>query len=168
MTTQQELKERYVLLYDFMATSKKTEYMVAFGHVMNEMMDWMIANKPDAAEELINKLESIRWNNYLTPKEADAIVVRMIPKAPWGKDTWERAMESLDIALEEYPYYNKCSLWVEMNKMYSDHAETLAKVFGKALQDISTDTMVKAMHSMAIDTLKDKDKVYSIRSYFGL
>ena len=70
----QELKDRYSGLYNEMATSGNQRNMEVFGHVMTETMDYLIQNKPDVAEEMIDKLESIRWKQYLTPKEAQKIV----------------------------------------------------------------------------------------------
>ena len=168
MLTQQELREKYAMLYEYMATSQKTEYMKAFGHVMNEMMEWIIANKPELAQEWIEKLCSIKWNNYLTQKEADAIVAKMNPKAPWSRDAWKRALEDMGIPTEEEPYYNSCALWVVMNMVYSDSANTIAKLMEVPLQEIPQQQMVKAVHAFAIDKLIDEDGVFSVRRYFGL
>ena len=163
----QELKDRYSTLYAEMAASGNPRNMEVFGHVMTEMMDVMLQKMPDAAEDMIDKLESIRWRQYLTPKEAEAIVAKMQPKAPWARDVWSQAMQSLGLVMQEEPYYNSCALWVEMNKVYSDHAETLAtKVWNKPISEIPTDVMVKTINALAVDNLKDKDGVYSIREYF--
>ena len=165
--TANEMKEKYMMLYDYMASSNNPKYMKAFGVVMNDMMDWMIANKPDVAIEEIERLSAIKWKNYLTQKEAEAIVAKMQPKAPWARDVWSQAMQSLGLVMQEEPYYNSCALWVEMNKVYSDHAETLAtKVWNKPISEIPTDVMVKTINALAVDNLKDKDGVYSIREYF--
>lgn len=163
------MRKEFYELYDMMAASHDVENMKTFGNVHKEMMEWMIANKPELAQEWMEKLESIRWCNYLTQKEAQKIVDGMMPKAPWQRDTWRNAMIRLGIPLEEEPYYNSCALWVEMNKQYSDHAETLAeKVWKKPLSEIPSEVMVPAIHAFALDLLKDQDKVYCIRSYFGL
>ena len=162
-------KEQYDNLYRRMATSGKPEYMKVFGSVMNEMMEWMIFNKPDLAETWLSKLESINWKNYLTPQEAEAIVAEMKPAARWTMDSWRRTMESMGVALEEEPYYNRCALWVEMNKQYSDHADTIATtILQESLGDIPEDRLILMIRSLAIDVLKDKDGVYSIRKYFDL
>ena len=56
-----------------------------------------------------------------------------------------------------------------MNKQYSDHAETVARdVLGKSLSEIPAQKMVEITYAFALDVLKDKDEVYSIREYFGL
>lgn len=150
-----------------MANSRDPKNMKAFGHVMNEMMDYLIQTKPDVAEEMIDKLEAIKWNQYLTPKEAEKIVAGMDPKAPWSRDTWKNAMQSFGLPIEDMPYYNSCALWVEMNKMYSDFGEEIAALLGKPLTPTDKD-IIAACYKMAMKTLRDKDGVYDIRSYFGV
>lgn len=167
MTTPEELKDRYTGLYDYMANSRDPQNMKAFGCVMTKMMDWLIANKPDVAEEMIDKLEAIKWNQYMTRKEAENIIARMKPDAPWKYDAWKSAMESFDLPLEDAPYYNRCALWVEMNKMYSDFGEEIASLLGKPLSPTDKD-IIAACYKMALKTLRDKDGVYDIRAYFGL
>ena len=163
------MKEKYVRLYNYMAASDNTEYMKAFGDTMKEMMDWMIANKPEEAQEWIDKLCAIKWNNYLTPREAESIVANMNPKAPWAMPVWRQAMNNLGITTEVEPSYNSCALWVVMNMVYSDHAETLAtKVWGKPLAEIPAETIVKTVYALAIDKLLDKDRVFNVRKYFGV
>ena len=72
--TQEEMRQEFNALYSMMANSTNVNFMHIFGQVHKEMMEWMIQNKPDLAQEWIWKLESIKWKNYLTPKEADKIV----------------------------------------------------------------------------------------------
>ena len=159
------LKERYDSLYDYMAGSKDPKNMKAFGCVMTEMMDVMIAKMPDVAEEMIDQLESIRWKQYLTPKEAQKIVDGMDPNGPWSRDVWKQTMESFGLPLEEPPYYNRCALWAEMNKVYSDFGDEIASLLGKPLSPTDKD-IIAACYRMALKNLKDKDGVYNIRKYF--
>ena len=159
------LKERYDSLYDYMANSKDPKNMKAFGCVMTEMMDVMIQKMPDVAEEMIDQLESIRWKQYLTPKEAQKIVDGMDPKGPWSRDVWKQTMESFGLPQEEPPYYNRCALWTEMNKIYSDFGEEIASLIGKPLSPTDKD-IIAACYRMALKNLKDKDGVYDIRKYF--
>lgn len=165
MVTAQELKERYDSLFDYMANSKDPKNMKTFGCVMTEMMDWLIANKPDVAEEMIDQLESIKWKQYLTPKEAQKIVDGMDPKGPWSRDQWKAAMESFGLPLEDATHYNRCALWVEMNKVYSDAGDVIAELLGKPLTPTDKD-IIAACYKMALKNLKDKDGVYNIRKYF--
>jgi hypothetical protein len=159
------MKDRYTGLYDCMAQSRDPKNMKAFGCVMNEMMDYLVTNKPDVAEEMIDKLEAIKWNQYLTPKEAEKIVANMDPKAPWSRDTWKGTMESFGLPIEEMPAYNRCALWVEMNKIYSDYGEEIASLLERPLSPTDKD-IISACYKMALKNLKDKDGVYDIRKYF--
>ena len=162
-----DLKDRYLGLYDYMAQSRDPKNMKAFGTVMTQMMDYLIQAKPDVAEDMIDKLESIKWHQYLTPKEAEAITAKMDPKAPWSRDQWRTAMESFGLPLEEPPYYNRCALWTEMSKMYSDFGDEIAALLGKPLTPTDKD-IIAACYKMALKTLKDKDGVYDIRRYFNV
>lgn len=166
--TQAEMKEKYAMIYEYMATSGKPEYMKTFGHAMSEMMEWFISNKPELAQEWLEKLCSIKWNNYLTQKEAEAIVAKMNPKAPWPRDVWKNVMDGMGIVTEEEPYYNSCALWAVMNMVYSDSSQTIARLMEAPLAEIPQQQLVRAVHAFALDKLIDADGVFSVRKYFGL
>lgn len=156
-----EMRREFHALYMLMANSDELADMRTFGNVLKEMMEWMIANRPEAAEEWIEKLESIRWKNYLTPKEAEAIVNNMIPKAPWSREQWKAMMEQNGYQLEKEPFYNRCALWVTMNMIMSDSSQTIAKY-------VDNGNVFKIVHDLAVDKLTDKDEVFLVRKYFGL
>ena len=159
--TAEEMKNEFHALYNMMAGSNKVEYMHTFGNVHKKMMDWMIANKPDIAQEMIDELEAIRWANYLTSKEAEKIVSSMNPKAPWSREQWKQAMEQHGLELEHEPYYNRCALYVTMNMIMSDSSDTIKEY-------VAEEKMFKFVYGLAVDKLTDKDGVFNIRSYFGL
>lgn len=165
--TQEEMKNEFYELYDMMAMSHDVKNMKIFGDVHKEMMEWMIQNRPNDAQAWIEKLESIKWRNYLCPKEAQKIVDNMNPKAPWSRDVWKNAMTQFGLPLEEEPYYNSCALWVEMNKMYSDFGDEIAALLGKPLNPTDKD-IISACYKMALKTLKDRDGIYNIRAYFSV
>lgn len=157
----EELKSKYESLYKYMANSNEPDNMKAFGKVTNEMMDWMIANKPEAAAEWIDKLSAIMWKNYLTPKEADTIVSKMEPKAPWNREQWKGAMEQHGFETENEPHYNSCALFTAMNMIMSDSGNTLKKYVNDA-------DLFKVVYDLAVDKLTDRDGVFAIRRYFGV
>ncbi len=95
------------------------------------------------------------------------IVSKMDPKGPWSREAWKNTMESFGLPLEEQPAYNRCALWVEMNKIYSDFGENIAELIGKTLSPTDKD-IIAACYKMALKNLKDKDGVYNIRKYFGV
>jgi hypothetical protein len=165
MKTAEEMKQEFAGLYDMMANQRDVKFMCVFGGVHKEMFDWFVANKPELAQEWLDKLEAIKWHQYLTPKEAEKIVAGMEPKAPWSREVWKNAMESFGLPLEEMPAYNRCALWVEMNKIYSDFGEEIAALLGKPLSASDKD-IISACYKMALKNLKDKDGIYNIRKYF--
>ena len=155
----QELKDKYWSLYEYMAGSKNPENMKAFGRVMTSMVEDMIQSNPSKAEEYINRLESIKWNNYLTPNEADKIVASMQPEAPWKREQWKQAMQQYGYPLEEWPYYNKCALYVTMNMIMSDSSEPIAEF-------VDNENMFEFVYKLAVSMLKDVDGKYKIRKHF--
>jgi len=143
-----------------MAESKDPENMKLFGQVMNELMDRAIKNDPSFAEKEIDKLEAMMWMQYLSRNEAEGIVGKMRPSAPWSFSTWQTAMQQAGLQTSEDGIYNDYALWTEMNKEMSDHGETYAK-FG-----ITPD--LQLVRDLAVDNLKDKDGIYDIRCYFDV
>ena len=144
-----------------MANSKDPENMKIFGRVMSSMVTDMIQSSPSKAEEYIDRLEAVKWKNYLTPREADAIVSKMDPKAPWSREQWKQAMENIGYELEKEPCYNRCALYVTMQMLMSDSSETLNRYVGG-------DNMFSVVHDLAVDKLTDKDSMFAVRKYFGV
>ena len=159
--TAEEMRNEFNTLYNMMANSTNVAYMHIFGQVHKEMMEWFITNKPEAAKEWLEKLESIKWDNYLTPKEAEKIVSAMNPSAPWTREQWRNAIDQHGFDMEDEPCYNSCALYVTMNMVMSDSSETLLKYVGK-------DNLFSAVYDLAVDKLCDEDRKFSVRRYFGL
>ena len=155
------MMKKYDQLYEKMATSAKISNMRLFGKVGRESMLLLVKNMPEKAQELIEMLCAVNWNNYLTPKEAESIVDRMEPTRPWSREQWRNVMEQHRYVLEEEPYYNGCAMYVTMCMIYSDSLETLKRY-------TSGVDMFDFVHALAIDKLKDKDKVFNIREYFNV
>ena len=165
-----KMKEKFESLYNFMKNSGDVKNMKTFGHVMKEMFEYTITNHPDMAEEYLNELEAIKYRNYLTKIQAQKIIDGMRPAAPWDYDTWVKAMDDLGFSIDDFDgadRYNRYALWCEMNKMYSDHKDTVASLIGKTIDEIPINTIVTAAHDLAIDNLTDPDGVYSISKYFS-
>lgn len=159
--TQEEMRKEFNELYDMMAMSHDVRNMQTFGNVHKQMMDWMISNRPQDAQEWISQLESVRWCNYLTQKEADKIVSEMKPSAPWTREQWKAAMEKHGYGLEKEPYYNSCALYTTMNMIMSDSSDTLSKY-------VDGDNLFKVVYGLAVDKLTDADGKFCIRKYFDV
>lgn len=165
----ENLTEKYIDLYKFMAASNNPQNMRLFGEVASEMMDWMIKNQPSQAEMYIEKLCAMKWRQYLTKNEASAIMQKMDPAAKWSFDAWKSAMERYSLEAERPSVFNAYALWVEMNAKYSDYSEALAaKAFGKPLAEIPEQNVFALIHALAVASLTDKDEVYCIRHYYNL
>lgn len=163
---QKEIMNMFDKLYTKMNTSSDPSNMYVFGNTMKSMFKDMIEWRPDVAQEYLDKLEAINWKNYLSKKEAVTIVNGMEPSGGWDVSEWERCMENMDFRTEDSPYYNKWAMYVAMNMIYSDSANTIAKIAGKSLSEMPREEMFKAIHYLALDKLKDKDGMFDIRAYF--
>lgn len=160
------MMNKFSRLYSKMSASHKPKYMQIFGETMRCMMEDMVDWKPDVAREYLDKLEAIDWCNYLSKKEALAIVNGMEPKGYWDVSEWEKWMESQETSKEDAPHYNKWALYTAMNMVYSDSGSTIAKITGHTLSDMPKEELFSAIHLLALDKLKDKDGMFDIRSYF--
>ena len=128
---------------------------------MTSMVMDMIASSPSKAEEYIDRLEAVKWKNFLTAKEADTIVDSMKPKAPWGREQWKAAITNTGYEMEKWPCYNKWALFATMNMIMSDSSHTLTKY-------VDNEHLFKFVHDLAVDKLTDQDEKFNVRVYFGL
>lgn len=159
------MKETFHKLYDIMASSTDVKNMRVFGGVLKDMMYWFIDNRPEQARDYIEMLCGIKWNNYLTSKEAQSIVSKMSPRAPWSMEEWISAMEDAGLDLAEEPYYNQCALYVVMSMVYSDSSATIDKIADRRLSEREKFIFI---HDLAMDKLLDEDGVFDVRKYFNV
>ena len=160
------LKEKFDGLYSYAVSGRGSEDMRVLGDVMCRMMHEVIDAHPQMAEEYVNMLEAVKWDNYLTEKEADTIVGAMNPAPKWSRQQWKSMMEQTGQPMDVEPMYNRCALYTTMSMVDSDNGETIAKLMGK--NGVATNDMdyFVTVHQFALDKLKDKDKVFDIRRYF--
>ena len=128
-----------------------------------------IESHTSLAEELIDKLESIMWQQYLSKAEATKIVSNMEPKAPWPFEAWKKAMEDLGLEYKRDKVFNCYALWTTMCMIYSDDGKTIASLMGIDYGNAASNPeYIKAVHQFAMNKLLDSDGVFSIRHYFGV
>ena len=165
--TKEELKEKFKYLYDYMSVSNEPKYMMLFGEVMCEMMDMTIESHTSLAEELIDKLESICWQQYLSKAEATKIVSNMEPKSPWSFEAWKKAMEDLGLEYKRDKVFNCYALWTTMCMVYSDDGKTIASLMGIDFANAASNPdYIKAVYQFAMNKLMDADMRYDVRAYF--
>ena len=164
--TQTEMKDKFESLYGYMAASNEPRYMKLFGEVMQEMMDWMIKNQSAAAEQWIETLCAIKWEQYLTKSEALSVFNALNPKGAWTLDIWRKAMEDLGLETEREYVFNCYSLWIVMNAIHSDNGAVIAGLLGIEPTDVTNPKYIKTIHRMAVNTLTDDDGFFDVRSYY--
>lgn len=157
--------EKYLDMYEDMAASKDPKKMMVFGEVEKWAFKEMVALSPQKAQQWIDKLEAaLFWNNFLSRSEADAIVANLVNQdgvrgGHWSYDVFRDAVTSLGGKMSEEPYYNCYALWAVANMLYSDHAKSAAEYVPK-------EDMPKYFYTLAVEKLKDRDRVNFVRDYF--
>lgn len=164
------MKEEFLKLYEYIVNSGNTEKMHVLGKVVKNMMNHCIESNPQLAREYLNTLQAVKWHNYITAKEAEHIVSNMVPKPLWNKAAWEETMTNLGLPLQDEPYYNSEALYITMQMIFSDDAETLMECLNiQNMQNLSNrETLFKLVYKLALNKLCDKDKMYNVRNYFKL
>lgn len=160
-------KKKFDELYNYIVSSRDTKNMRMLGWVMKAMMYQTIDAHPQMAEEYIGILESVKWDNYLTEKETEAVIAAMSPAPKWTRQQWSKMMSAtLEHPMECVPCYNSNALCVTMCMIDSDSGKTIGKMMGK--EGVATNDMeyFEAVLQFAIDKLKDEDGVFNIRRYF--
>lgn len=160
------IRERYLELYEDMAKSGMPEKMKVFGEAEKWAFGKMLETSPKTAEQWVDKLEAMNWNNYLSKAEADEIVAKFINQdgsrgAHWSYDAFKNAVESLGGKMSEEPFYNCWALWVVANMLYSDHVQSVSLFVPK-------EDLPKVFYTMAVEKLKDRDRPRFVRHYFGV
>ena len=163
----EEMMEKFDKLYQKMSVSNNVEDMQLFGRVMREAIRELATVRPERAEEMLDELCAINWKNYLTRREAEEIISKMVPEAKWSQDQIERMLKEEGAPMSEEPYYNEYALWVEMSKIYSDSGRTLKEYLERVGAD-ADGLLFDIIYHLALDHLKDRDGAYDIRRYFKL
>ena len=156
------MKEEFKELYKLIIHSNNEDKMRVLGSVTKDMMCQLIDNNPQQAREYLNILQSVKWNNYVTVKEAEQIVSNMKPSVKWDWNYWNRMIVDIDVKYEEVPYYNSYALYTTMSMIVSDSGKTLLNL------GMDERELFKLIYPLALDKLKDEDNMFNIRSYFKL
>lgn len=126
---------------------------------------------------VLDVLSAMEYNNYVTAAEAveeashfinDDVMITGNPEptrgARWSIDTAKGFLTTRGFALDDKPYYNWPALWLTMNMIYSDYADTIVELLGHK----DSEKIGIASYKMAVKKLKDRDRPNFIREYFEL
>lgn len=172
-----EMLEKFSQLYEIMSMSKDVTNMRLFGSAFKQMFDKVATTDPKIAMATLEALSAIEYNNYVTATEAveeashfinDDTVLKGSAEpsrgARWSMDSAKAFLTQRGIATEEKPYYNWPALWLVLNMIYSDYADTLVDLLGEK----DSDKIAVACYKMAVKKLKDIDRPHFVREYFEL
>lgn len=159
-----EMKEKWLVLYNEIIESGEEDKMAVLGSMVKRMMSWFVDNESDIAQECLDMLEAVRWNNYLTQRESDKIINRMQPRPEFSPSQIKETLTNMGYELESKPYYNKYALLTAVSMKLSDSGQTIKKL----IKSTDSQLLIEAAYNLAIDSLTDEDGIFSIRKYFNL
>lgn len=172
-----DMKTQYDKLYLMMEASRDVAKMKYFGAAFTAMFHKAADSHPELAAFALEILSGMEFYNFVTPTEAATVASHFINDdtvitgsgepskgAHWSMETLKSFLNRSGIPLEEKPYYNWAALWLTVNMIYSDFANTLSELLGSKDNDV----LAQAVYKMAVKKLKDLDRHYFIREYFHL
>lgn len=160
-----ELLDKYNELYAIMAQSAEPGKMHIFGEAEKWVFAQMVKSHPELANKWLERIEAVKWNNYLCESAAMDIVSTLIntdgsrgPK--WSYSQVMSAVQSLGGNTEHEPYYNSYALFVLMNWVASNEWGVLSKV-------VPEDKLTLTIYQLAVSYLTDPDEAHFIQRYWG-
>lgn len=157
-------QEKYDELYAIMANSGDPAKMHIFGEAEKWAFEQMNRTNPDMAKKWLDRIEAVKWDNYLCEASAMAIVSKFVNQdgTQGAKWNYQQVMDAVRAAggnESEQPYYNSWALFVVMNWIASNSWKTLSKL-------TTEDKMPGVIYSLALDYLKDPDEPHFIQRYW--
>lgn len=163
---EESIVKRYEALYKDLIESRDSVKMQVLGNAVLWAFTEIADKYPDIARRWLEKLEAATWGNFVSESEAADIVNGFVNQNGVRGPKWQYAklmpaVQDFGGIIECAPYYNKYALFVTMNMLYSDHAESTSEF-------VAEDNRLLFYYKQAIEKLKDPDRPHFIRPYFGL
>lgn len=157
-------QEKYDELYAIMANSGDPAKMHIFGEAEKWAFEQMNRTNPDMAKKWLDRIEAVKWDNYLCEASAMAIVSKFVNQdgTQGAKWNYQQVMDAVRAAggnESEQPYYNSWALFVVMNWIASNSWKTLSTL-------TTEDKMPGVVYALALDYLKDPDEPHFIQRYW--
>lgn len=157
-------QEKYDELYAIMANSGDPAKMHIFGEAEKWAFEQMNRTNPDMAKKWLDRIEAVKWDNYLCEASAMAIVSKFVNQdgtmgAKWNYQQVMDAVRAAGGNESEQPYYNSWALFVVMNWIASNSWKTLSTL-------TTEDKMPGVVYLLALDYLKDPDEQHFIQRYW--
>lgn len=157
-------QEKYDELYAIMANSGDPAKMHIFGEAEKWAFEQMNRTNPDMAKKWLDRIEAVKWDNYLCEASAMSIVSKFVNQdgTQGAKWNYQQVMDAVRAAggnESEQPYYNSWALFVVMNWIASNSWKTLSTL-------TTEDKMPGVVYALALDYLKDPDEPHFIQRYW--
>lgn len=157
-------QEKYDELYAIMANSGDPAKMHIFGEAEKWAFEQINRTNPDMAKKWLDRIEAVKWDNYLCEASAMAIVSKFVNQdgtmgAKWNYQQVMDAVRAAGGNESEQPYYNSWALFVVMNWIASNSWKTLSTL-------TTEDKMPGVVYALALDYLKDPDEQHFIQRYW--
>ena len=159
---------RFNLINDAVISSRDNEKMKLANDVFHKTLCKLADYDLSEAKSIVDCYEGkLKYNNYLSEKEAKEIVSRFKSGSfngpMWSDDVLFRTVSSLGKSVEEEPFYNKWALYAVMNMYASDHNDVLSD-----LAEGNDSKYATISYRFADSTLKDLDRPKWVRKYFDV
>ena len=149
------MKEEFKQLYDIIICSNDEHKMHVLGSVTKDMMQKFIEQNPQQAREYLDMLQSVKWKNYVTAREAEHVVDNMMPKPSFIRQHLDGMMLAENLPKFEEACYNENALYLTMCMISSDSEKTLYNIIGGNEKAVSRTEIFHAIYKLALDKLKD-------------
>lgn len=173
----QEMKNAFQQYMDMAVEAKEPAKMQILADSYTRLFEKMADAHPELAEATLTLLAPIAYRNYVTPEEATKVAEgfinadKMVSGASeyshgphWPMDVLKSFLAARNLPVEEKPYYNWPALWLTVNMIYSDFADSFADLLGSK----DNERIATASYKFALRKLKDPDRPAFIREYFDL
>lgn len=165
-----ELIERFHSVHNEAISSKDVEDMHIASTMFIKTFEELTECNVREAQEIVECYEgTLKYYNFLTSSETEEILMKMTNQdgskgAKWqDSETFFAKVTEMGGKLECEPHYNKWALLVTMNKFLAGQNSVILKWVGD-----NKDKYFEACYELAITQLKDKDRPYWVRWYFGV
>lgn len=161
--------ETFMQVHERSIESKSVANMYVADAVMRKAIAKLSEYDPEEVVDIADMYDGrINYNNFLTEREAKAIVSKFknydgTEGAKWPSDAFFEKVEELCGSIEVKPYFNKWALWATACMIASDQGANITKWSGGDRNNFAAMT-----YDFAVAKLSDKDKQNFVRWYFEL
>lgn len=173
----QEMKDNFQSLLAAAVEAREPAKMQILADSYTMLFSEVADAHPDLARATLALLAPVEYHNYVSLEEATKIAAEFVnadkavsgaseySKGPhWSMDILKSFLSARNLSIEEKPYYNWPALWLTVNMVYSDYADTLADLLGSK----ENERLATASYKLALRHLKDPDRPHFVREYFDL